>query len=166
MKKFIGALVVALPVPFLALVLLDKQVLSEALGQQGGFVSSYLSAGGTVSVIGLGLISFALALVAIAIAGSSSGASASATRSQSKGASSVSNEDGATGSETGTVKWFNVNKGFGFITTSEGEDVFVHFRSIRGRGRRSLRQGQSVCFDLTKGDKGIQAENVSVVNDH
>jgi CspA family cold shock protein len=61
------------------------------------------------------------------------------------------------------VKWFNVNKGFGFITTEEGDDIFVHFRSIQGRGRRSLRQGQSVRFDTSMGDKGKQADNVSVV---
>lgn len=74
-----------------------------------------------------------------------------------------SDEDGAEGSEYGTVKWFNVNKGFGFITTESGDDIFVHFRSIRGRGRRSLRQGQSVRFDISEGDKGKQADNVSVV---
>lgn len=67
------------------------------------------------------------------------------------------------GSELGSVKWFNVNKGFGFITTESGDDIFVHFRSIRGSGRRSLRQGQDVRFDITEGDKGLQAENVSVV---
>ncbi len=69
----------------------------------------------------------------------------------------------AEGKESGIVKWFNVNKGFGFITTDAGEDVFVHFRSIRGRGRRSLRQGQSVRFDISQGEKGLQAENVSIV---
>ncbi|MCP5160081.1 MAG: cold shock domain-containing protein [Hahellaceae bacterium] len=67
------------------------------------------------------------------------------------------------GAETGTVKWFNVNKGFGFITRESGEDVFVHFRSIRGRGRRSLKQGERVRFDVTQGDKGLQAENVSIL---
>ncbi|UZW76826.1 cold shock domain-containing protein [Alkalimarinus sediminis] len=56
-----------------------------------------------------------------------------------------------------------MNKGFGFITRDAGDDVFVHFRSIRGHGRRSLRQGQQVRFNVTQGDKGLQAENVSVV---
>jgi len=74
-----------------------------------------------------------------------------------------SSEDyGNEGREVGTVKWFNVNKGFGFITTDDGEDIFVHFRSIRGRGRRSLRQGQTVRFDISNGEKGRQADNVSV----
>jgi len=74
-----------------------------------------------------------------------------------------SESDGPEGVESGTVKWFNVNKGFGFITTDAGDDVFVHFRSIRGQGRRSLRQGQAVRFDLSEGEKGMQADNVSVV---
>lgn len=73
-------------------------------------------------------------------------------------------ESGPEGKERGTVKWFNVNKGFGFITTESGDDIFVHFRSIRGRGRRSLRQGQNVRFDISRGDKGLQADNVSVTS--
>ncbi|MCF7981595.1 MAG: cold-shock protein [Pseudomonadales bacterium] len=64
--------------------------------------------------------------------------------------------------EIGTVKWFNIAKGFGFITRSNGEDVFVHYRSIRGSGRRSLNEGQTVKFRVAQGDKGLQAEDVSV----
>ncbi|SEG72171.1 cold-shock protein [Marinobacterium lutimaris] len=65
--------------------------------------------------------------------------------------------------EQGTVKWFNVSKGFGFITRSNGDDVFVHFRNIRGRGHRSLTEGQQVRFNVHQSDKGLQAEDVSVV---
>ncbi|MCP4788986.1 MAG: cold-shock protein [Gammaproteobacteria bacterium] len=65
--------------------------------------------------------------------------------------------------EAGTVKWFNVTKGFGFITRDQGDDVFVHFRSIRGKGHRSLLEGQRVRFSVTESDKGMQAEDVSVV---
>jgi cold shock protein len=65
--------------------------------------------------------------------------------------------------ETGTVKWFNFNKGFGFITRESGEDIFVHFRSIRGKGRKSLPEGQRVEFVVTKGEKGLQAEDVEVI---
>ncbi|MAY37215.1 MULTISPECIES: cold-shock protein [Spongiibacter] len=61
---------------------------------------------------------------------------------------------------TGTVKWFNNAKGFGFITRNEGDDVFVHFRSIRGDGYRTLDEGQSVEFNLVEGPKGLQAEDV------
>ncbi|MFQ3200127.1 MAG: CspA family cold shock protein [Zhongshania sp.] len=67
--------------------------------------------------------------------------------------------------ERGTVKWFNVSKGYGFITRDAGGDVFVHFRSIRGqgRGRRSLNEGQTVEFILTEGEKGPQAEEVTMI---
>lgn len=62
--------------------------------------------------------------------------------------------------EGGEVKWFNVTKGFGFITKDDGEEIFVHFRSIRGEGRRSLSDGQRVSFVEAQTDKGPQAEDV------
>ena len=61
---------------------------------------------------------------------------------------------------TGTVKWFNAEKGFGFISQENGDDVFVHFSAIQGDGFKSLDEGQRVTFDLTKGPRGPQAENV------
>ena len=61
---------------------------------------------------------------------------------------------------TGTVKWFNDAKGFGFIQREESEDIFVHFRSIRGDGYKSLAQGQVVEFQLVQGPKGLQADDV------
>jgi CspA family cold shock protein len=63
---------------------------------------------------------------------------------------------------TGTVKWFNDAKGFGFITTSSGEDVFVHFSAIQASGFRSLAEGAQVEFDLVEGPKGLQASNVTI----
>jgi len=65
--------------------------------------------------------------------------------------------------ETGTVKWFNDAKGFGFISRENGEDVFVHFSAIQAGGFRSLQEGQRVQFDVTKGPKGFQAENVKPI---
>ena len=65
--------------------------------------------------------------------------------------------------ETGTVKWFNDAKGYGFISRQNGEDVFVHFSAIQGGGFRSLQEGQTVRFDVTKGPKCFQAENVQSV---
>lgn len=62
--------------------------------------------------------------------------------------------------EEGEVKWFNVTKGFGFITRDNGEEIFVHFRSILGEGRRSLRDGQRVSYVVSDSDKGPQAEEV------
>ena len=63
--------------------------------------------------------------------------------------------------QIGTVKWFNDAKGFGFITRESGPDVFVHFRAITGSGFRTLQEGQRVSFEVTQGQKGLQAENVS-----
>jgi len=60
----------------------------------------------------------------------------------------------------GSVKWFNDDKGFGFIQPTEGEDVFVHHSSIAGTGFKSLTEGQIVEFDVTQGPKGLQASNV------
>lgn len=65
--------------------------------------------------------------------------------------------------EEGVVKWFNVNKGFGFIIRDAGGEVFVHFRSIRGTGHRTLREGQRVRFAAVDGEKGLQAEDVSIL---
>jgi cold shock protein len=60
----------------------------------------------------------------------------------------------------GTVKWFNNDKGYGFISQSDGEDVFVHFSAIQGEGYKSLQEGQAVSFEVTQGPKGKQASNV------
>jgi len=61
----------------------------------------------------------------------------------------------------GTVKWFNAEKGFGFITRDDGNDVFVHHTAIVGEGYRRLDEGQQVSFDVTEGKKGPQASNVT-----
>ncbi|HOA78487.1 MAG: cold-shock protein [Bacilli bacterium] len=62
----------------------------------------------------------------------------------------------------GTVKWFNATKGFGFIKTEDGKDVFVHFSAIQSDGYKTLVEGQNVTFDITNGDRGPQAINVVV----
>jgi cold shock protein len=64
---------------------------------------------------------------------------------------------------TGTVKWFNPDKGFGFISREDGEDVFVHFSAIQGDGYRNLDENMKVEFDVTQGPKGPQAANVRPV---
>jgi len=63
--------------------------------------------------------------------------------------------------EEGTVKWFNDAKGFGFISRSNGPDVFVHFRAIQGNGFKSLKEGQKVSFKVVQGQKGLQADEVT-----
>lgn len=62
--------------------------------------------------------------------------------------------------ETGTVKWFNADKGFGFITAENGNDVFVHFSAIQTDGFKTLEEGQTVTFDIEEGQRGPQATNV------
>jgi len=63
--------------------------------------------------------------------------------------------------ETGTVKWFNGSKGYGFITREKGDDVFVHFKAIEGDGYKSLEEGDQVQFEVEQGPKGLQATKVS-----
>ena len=67
--------------------------------------------------------------------------------------------------ERGRVKWFNDQKGFGFIAREQGEDVFVHHRAINAQGRRTLREGAFVEFTVVKGEKGFQAEDVTVIEE-
>ena len=64
---------------------------------------------------------------------------------------------------TGTVKWFNNDKGFGFIEQEDGTDVFVHFSNIVGTGFKSIDEGQKVKFNVTQGQKGLQAEEVTLI---
>ena len=104
---------------------------------------------GTVSEISLLLLFIATSFASQLIGGGSS--------SESESESSYSSSD----RETGTVKWFNVRKGYGFITRDAGDDVFVHFRNIEGSGRRAIEEGQRVSFVVTDGDKGLQADEVS-----
>lgn len=69
-------------------------------------------------------------------------------------------EEIQSGMATGKVKWFNAEKGYGFITTDEGKDVFVHYSAIQGEGFKTLDEGQAVEFDITQSDRGPQASNV------
>lgn len=63
--------------------------------------------------------------------------------------------------QEGTVKWFNADKGYGFITGEDGQDVFVHFSAIQGEGYKSLDEGQKVSYDIEQSDRGPQAANVN-----
>lgn len=65
--------------------------------------------------------------------------------------------------QTGTVKWFNTTKGYGFIARDQGGDIFVHYSAIRGRGHRSLEEGQRVEFTVAQGEKGPQAQDVAIL---
>lgn len=65
--------------------------------------------------------------------------------------------------EKGTVKWFNSEKGYGFIAMENGKDIFVHYSAINAEGHKSLEQGQKVSFDIVEGNRGQQASNVTVL---
>ena len=102
-------------------------------------------------------ISLLVLFIATSFASQLVGGSSSESESESESESSYSPSD----REMGTVKWFNVRKGYGFITRDAGDDVFVHFRNIEGSGRRSIEEGRRVSFVVTDGDKGLQADEVS-----
>ena len=108
-----------------------------------------------------GLITLAVLIFASTIAA----ALATSNKGEAKPTKTVLNDTNTDNSrESGTVKWFNTSKGFGFITRDAGDDVFVHFRSIRGQGHKTLFEGQRVEFNITEGDKGLQAEDVAVAS--
>lgn len=117
---------------------------------------------GVDNYVGVLVVAFIAVLVSTIVA---SGGKASAVSASSDSESEVYVDDDAEGREQGTVKFFNVKEGWGFITRSDGDDVFVHFRNIRGRGHRSLNEGQKVSFSVGSTDKGLQAEDVAVMRD-
>lgn len=130
------SLLLALPAPLLV-----------ALFSQ--WSSSELSLLGYVAVV---VVVFVLLLVATLIVDALGGPSVA-------GQAETEND----GREIGEVKWFNVNKGYGFITRDTGEDVFVHFRAIRGHGHRTLAEGQKVKYYMSRNDRGLQADDVTVI---
>ncbi|HDS1736635.1 MULTISPECIES: cold-shock protein [Pseudomonas] len=89
---------------------------------------------------------------------------ASFSRNGKKSRAHVGTTQDANTRDTGTVKWFNTSKGFGFISRDSGDDIFVHFRAIRGEGHRVLVEGQRVEFSVMHRDKGLQAEDVVAVS--
>ncbi|TDG12072.1 cold-shock protein [Seongchinamella unica] len=101
-----------------------------------------------------------IATLATALLSSISTAPVASTERQAPRQKTTSTADVSGPREEGEVKWFNVSKGFGFITKDDGEEIFVHFRSIRGDGRRGLRDGQRVSFVEAQTEKGPQAEDV------
>jgi CspA family cold shock protein len=107
------------------------------------------------------VIAFFIATAATAIiTGRTASPTARSVTTSNGGSQKPAPADSDGARENGTVKWFNVSKGFGFIVKDDDEEIFVHFRSIRGEGRRSLRDGQSVSFIVSQSDKGPQAEDV------
>lgn len=172
-KAILLAILIAIPAPFVlafALLTFAPEVF-QILSQSG---SSEL-ASSTPFVLGSaqGIAAYVISFVLFGLAGFLTAALVQRQPSRTNSRRSVDSYDdegdyeaeGPEGDEEGTVKWFNVKKGFGFIVRSNGDEVFVHFRAIRGRGRRVLRQGQLVRFSVVDADKGLQADNVSILSD-
>lgn len=126
-------------------------------------LASFVINGGSSLMSPNTLILFAFMLVSCILASLGSTTDAAAPSTDSPNKQSIKSTEPSGSRDTGQVKWFNSSKGFGFITRDDGQDVFVHFRSIRGEGRRFLRDGQSVAFETGQGEKGLQAEDVEVL---
>lgn len=124
-------------------------ILSPVIGVIAFFVIGFIQQGGIRIPATAGDFAELVVLIAAVLAGSLLTGSAAAS------------EDGA--GETGTVKWFNVKKGYGFITRDNGDDVFVHYRNILGEGRRAISEGQRVRFIVVDGEKGPQADEVEAI---
>lgn len=156
-RKLIVAVIFAVIAPFVVVALiagLAKDV-QLADGAAVSFSTLLNSEGMAVALIVMAILAFIISFVSAQLV--------PARRRRQRSSGTMVESDVEDGRERGVVKWFNVKKGFGFITWDEGEDVFVHFRSIRGQGHRSLTEGQRVKFSVVRGDKGPQAEDVSAI---
>ncbi|PCM43450.1 cold-shock protein [Marinobacter sp. ANT_B65] len=175
-KAILVALLIAIPAPLVLALLLSFTPEPLRLIAVGEFVEALGSTRGIAAYI-ITFIVFGIAgFLAAAVSArqqpvrSTSQHGNSAPRNQNSD-QSYADDDGdyddnsPEGDEEGTVKWFNVKKGFGFIVRESGDEVFVHFRAIRGSGRRVLRQGQLVRFSVVDADKGLQADNVSILSE-
>lgn len=178
-KAILVALLIAIPAPLVLALLLSFTPEPLRLIAIGEFVEALGSSRGIAAYVITFIVFGITGFIAVAVAAkqhptrSAPQRSSSPSRSQSssQGYASSDNDDAdydddsPEGDEEGTVKWFNVKKGFGFIVRDSGDEVFVHFRAIRGSGRRVLRQGQLVRFSVVDADKGLQADNVSILSD-
>ena len=131
-----------------------------------GTLAAFITQATSLTEISALLVSSFLALIIMQLAQSIKTESISkffSARKAAKKASHKASSKSDPNRESGTVKWFDSNKGYGFITRSMGEDIFVHFRSIKGNGYRSLYEGQAVEFLVTEGSKGPQAEDIQIL---
>ncbi|MEE3169340.1 MAG: cold shock domain-containing protein [Pseudomonadota bacterium] len=169
-KAILVALLIAIPAPLVLALLLTLTPEPLRLIAAGQLVEALGSNRGVLAYI-ITLVLFGIAgFLAVAIAAKQPARQRSSSRPSNRAQQQADDDDGyddtgPEGNEEGTVKWFNVKKGFGFIVRDSGDEVFVHFRAIRGRGRRVLRQGQLVRFNVVEADKGLQADNVSILSD-
>lgn len=154
--------------PKIIMSIIKKIVISIVIGLIAYEITK-LSLNGSIQIpdttpeISLLLIFIATSLVSLFLGGgnASAGSSESTDEDLDEGVDESARKYDSSDREMGTVKWFNVRKGYGFITRDAGDDVFVHFRNIEGKGRRAIEEGQRVSFVVTDGDKGLQADEVS-----
>ncbi|XOZ34889.1 cold-shock protein [Halomonadaceae bacterium KBTZ08] len=153
-KALYASLLVSLPAPLiLALIPLGVDI-DLYLDTSGSLVRDYL-------------LTYALFVIVALVASGLAVRTGGGSRNQSgQGGKVLGGGKKDKDREEGTVKWFNVKKGFGFITRDSGGDVFVHFRAIQGEGRRVLRQGQRVSYKVVEAEKGLQANDVTIVEDN
>lgn len=165
-KAILVAILIAIPAPLILATLLTYTPEPLKLIAEGNVVEALGSTRGIAAyLIGFAVFGVAGVIVAALAGKQSAGRKVSRAVQHSYEDDDNYDENAPEGDEEGTVKWFNVKKGFGFIVRDSGDEVFVHFRAIRGRGRRVLRQGQLVRFNVVEADKGLQADNVSILSD-
>ena len=153
-KALYASLLVSLPAPLVLALLLMGTDATAFLASGAGLVAY--------------LVSYGLFVVVAFIASSLAALKPHAGKAPRSGGGKKSKPRKAQSDgdfEEGEVKWFNVKKGFGFIVRDSGGDVFVHFRTIEGNGRRVLRQGQRVRFRVVEAEKGLQANDVTPLDE-
>lgn len=144
-------------------VIISLAVAAVATVVAGKLAAAYPGAPALFAIIACATLATALLVSLPGRSAASTSPAKTATKPASGAKATKASRPSATGDtprEQGKVKWFNISKGFGFITKDDGEEIFVHFRSIRGEGRRGLRDGQRVSFIVAQSDKGPQAEDV------
>ena len=136
-------------------------LISIGLGLAAYLLNQIISSEGfSLPSSGPQIASLMIYIVAIFIACSLVGTGASQQDTKSSSATDSTSSRSSSPRETGVVKWFNVKKGYGFITRDQGDDIFVHYRNILGSGRKVINEGQRVEFVVIDGDKGLQADEV------
>lgn len=142
-----------------------KLVISLVVAMAATIATNLLAVtAGTLPVFAAFACATVITMLLVSLPGRNAAAAAPTTKAAPKSSAKASRARRGSANEPvreqGKVKWFNVSKGFGFITKDDGEEIFVHFRSIRGEGRRGLRDDQRVSFVVAQSDKGPQAEDV------
>lgn len=146
-----------------------KNIIISILVGLAAFVIFNLAAGNGLSIPSdshqiMALATYVLAVfVGCSISNSPGSANTASKPVNSSSKAAPSKPSGAGSKEEGTVKWFNIKKGYGFITRDQGDDIFVHYRNIEGNGRKAVAEGQRVRFFVVDGDKGLQADEVEAL---